>query len=156
MFFHIYMVKILSHPSHITPVKIPLSFTVRENIYKLSKELITVEPGYNKPLYNEALVITNNNFLCSNNYSTIVKLMKENLDIMKPHCRKLNFAFSWPLILLGFHSSKSGIQHSIIAYMLTLLDTAVIPPPPPPLSSTGHHTSQINHLLSFSVPWFEI
>ena len=72
MFFHICVVKILSHPSHITPVKIPLSFTVRENIYKLNKELITVEPGYNEPLYNKVLGITND-FLCHSNSKTYGK-----------------------------------------------------------------------------------
>ena len=76
MFFHICVVKILSHPSHVTPVKIPLSFTVREKIYKLNKELITEEPNS-------------------------IKLMeKKVLDITKPHySEQSNLPVPWPLIL---------------------------------------------------------
>ena len=49
----------------------------------------TVEPRYNKPLYNTVLGITNNVF-----YTVIADHMKKNLDIMKPHytCSLTNFA----------------------------------------------------------------
>ena len=41
----------------------------------------TVEPQYNKPLYNEVLGITNNYFSLP---GVIVKYMEKTCDIMKP------------------------------------------------------------------------
>ena len=57
----------------------------------------TVEPRYNKPLYNEVLGITPD-FL----YPVVAKDMKKDLDIKKPRYSEENLPVPWPFVILKF------------------------------------------------------